>query len=446
MRWLVIKDLQILRRSKMLVGLLIAYPIAIALLIGLALSSAPSKPRVAFVNEVPPGQTTIALGSEKVDVSSYTNKLFGAVTEVPLAGRQEALADVRSGKVLAALIIPPDFVARLSGAGFDASPSVEVVYNGDALKQSFVRSTVTAELAQANAGLAERLNQVAGGYIETIADGGTITALGLQFQLFGIKNTLGAVNRVLADRPSAATRRALAPVQRFMSIGSANFTRFKDVLSAVQRPVGETDTVLSGRRAPLDTFAVAVAVTVSLMFVCVLLASGLIALEREENTFSRLTRGLISPGRLLGAKIVLATVLAAPVALVMLIGVSAFVPLDWGRAVLWVLALVGSALAFAALGAAIGSLAREVRAASLLAFLLSLPLAFLALVPSGSVAPGIYHAIRAISAVFPFEPALEAINAAVNQTSPSLATALLHLAALVVLFGTAARFGLRRLR
>ncbi|HWH12381.1 MAG TPA: ABC transporter permease [Solirubrobacteraceae bacterium] len=446
MRWLLVKDLQILRRSKMLVGLLIAYPIAIALLIGLALSSAPTKPRVAFVDEIPPGQSTIALGSTKLDLSSYTRKLFTAVTEVPLASRQQALGEVRSGAVLAALIIPPDFLIKLSGAGFDVSPTVEVVYNGDALKQSFVRSTVTAALAQANAGLAEQLDQVAGGYIETIADGGTITALGLQFKLLGIKDTLSAVDRVLADRPSPATRRTLAPVQSFMSIGATNFIRFKDVLSAVERPVGETDTVLSGRRAPLDTFAVAVAVTVSLMFVCVLLASGLIALEREENTFARLTRGLIAPGRLLAAKVALAAACAAPVAFVMLAGVSVFVPLDWARVGEWIAALVGGALAFAALGVAIGSLAREVRAASLLAFLLSLPLAFLALVPSGSVAPGIYHAIRAISAIFPFAPALEAVNAAINDTSPSLGVALAHLAGLVVLFGAAARLGLRRLR
>ena len=41
-----------------------------------------------------------------------------------------------------------------------------------------------------------------------------------------------------------------------------------------------------------------------------------------------------------------------------------------------------AALAFAALGLAIGALAREVRAASLMAFMIALPLAFLALVPS----------------------------------------------------------------
>jgi hypothetical protein len=54
--------------------------------------------------------------------------------------------------------------------------------------------------------------------------------------------------------------------------------------------------------------------------------------------------------------------------------------------------------------------------------------------------------IRGISAVFPFQPALQAIDAAVNQTTPSLGASLAHLAALVVLFGAAARIGLRRLR
>ena len=45
---------------------------------------------------------------------------------------------------------------------------------------------------------------------------------------------------------------------------------------------------------PLDTFAVAVAAAVTLLFVTVLLVSGSLALEREENTFTRLTRGLVS--------------------------------------------------------------------------------------------------------------------------------------------------------
>ena len=67
------------------------------------------------------------------------------------------------------------------------------------------------------------------------------------------------------------------------------------------------------------------------------------------------------------------------------------------------------------MGLAIGTLTREVRAASLLAFMLALPLAFLALVPSGAVAPALYDVIRAVSAVFPFKPTLDALDAALND-------------------------------
>jgi hypothetical protein len=101
-------------------------------------------------------------------------------------------------------------------------------------------------------------------------------------------------------------------------------------------------------------------------------------------------------------------------------------------------------VAFGALGVAIGGLAREVRAASLLAFLLSLPIAFLALVPSGSVSDALYDVIRVISALFPFKPALDALDNALNDTGESLWGPLAHLAALTVAFVGIARVAMRR--
>ena len=94
--------------------------------------------------------------------------------------------------------------------------------------------------------------------------------------------------------------------------------------------------------------------------------------------------------------------------------------------------------------AALRDLVRDVRSASLLALLVSFPLVFLALVPAGAVAVSLYDAIRVISAIFPFKPALEAINAAVNRTNPSLWAALGHLALIIAGFGLLARVGLRR--
>jgi hypothetical protein len=442
-RWILLKDVQILRRSKLLVGLLIVYPIAIATLMGFALSSGPEKPRVAYLNQVPPNRATIRLGEEKINIRTYTEQLLGAIQKVPVQSRDQAVETVRSGAALAALVIPPDFAVKLSNGGF-SSASIEVIYNGDALKLSLVDSTITSKLALADAALSGQISRLANGYIDVLLDGGAIDVLGTHFPILGLKNSTRRIDAVLADKPTAANKRRLGPVSKFAHLALANSGRATAVLSTVQQPVDVERTVLNGRRTPLDAFAVAVAVTVSLMFVCVLLASGLLALEREENTFTRLTRGLVGGGWLLTTKVTLAAACSFAVTLAMLLGVSLFVPLDYGRIGLWLIALGCSAIAFATMGIAIGSLAREVRAASLLAFGLALPIAFLALVPSGGVAPLLYDVIRVISAVFPFKASLEAIDAAINGSSPGIAQALAHLAALVVVFGAAARAGLRR--
>ena len=187
----------------------------------------------------------------------------------------------------------------------------------------------------------------------------------------------------------------------------------------------------------------AVAVAVSLMFVTVLLAAGTLALEREENAFARLIRGLVSPTGLLSEKALLAMVCSTALGLLMLCGLALFVDLDWGRFPLWILGLAAGSVAFAALGLAVGALTREVRAASLLAFMLGLPLAFLALVPSGAVSSALYDVIRVVSALFPFKPTLDAMDAALNDAG-GMAGALAHLAALTVAFGALARVALRR--
>ncbi len=68
--------------------------------------------------------------------------------------------------------------------------------------------------------------------------------------------------------------------------------------------------------------------------------------------------------------------------------ISVFVTLDWNRFELWLLTLGVGALAFAALGIAVGALARDVSVASLLAFMISLPVTFVALVPGTAVLIG----------------------------------------------------------
>jgi ABC-2 type transport system permease protein len=443
MRWLLVKDLQILKRSPLLVTLLVVYPVIIAVLIGLALSKGPDKPRVAFVNEVPPAANVIQLGGEKIDTSKYGQQLFNAIDPVRVNSEAEAIAKVKSGDVLGALVLPPDLTHQLA-TGLK-SAHVKVFYNAeDPVKQRFVQDTITAQVEKANAAVRKKLTNIAIGYLRLIVSGGQFSFFGRNFDILGLSKAEAILGATLKQIPkNNPARPEIAAVQQFAKIARDNLGLSDNVLKTVSEPIVVDQHVLKGGKTPLDAFAVAVAVTVSLMFVTLLLAAGTLALEREENAFARLVRGLVSRTGLLAEKGLLAAGAAFIVTLAMLGGLALFINLAWDRFPLWVLALAGGALAFAAMGLAIGALTREVRAASLMAVMLSLPIAFLALVPSGSVSQGLYDVTSAISAIFPFKPTLDALDAALNSTG-GMAGAIAHLAALVVAYGVLARVGLRR--
>ena len=110
------------------------------------------------------------------------------------------------------------------------------------------------------------------------------------------------------------------------------------------------------------------------MVVTLLLAAGMLALEREEHAFGRLVRGLVcAPGcsrRRSGSPPSAACALASSCS-----PSSPRSSTSLGRVPPWLPRSPSAALAFAALGVAIGALTREVRAASLLAFMLALPVA-----------------------------------------------------------------------
>jgi ABC-2 type transport system permease protein len=464
MRWMLKKDLLILARSRVLVAVLVLYPVAVALLIGLAISRAPSKPKVAIVNLAPPS-ATVELGGTRLNVAHYYSQLLGQVQPVPVATRAQAVRAVKSGKALAAIVIPANIASRLSSVISQAH--VEVIYNGNALEQSFVHSTIESSLARANLELSNEIRRVAAQVIGALVRGGNLGVAGAPQNLPGLGEIPHILHGIIARHPHEADRAQLERLAEFTEFAAQNLGLSRKVLSTVSQPIQIETTNLQGGRTPLDAYAVVVAVSISLMFVCVLLAAGGIALEREEHTLARLVRSapnpstsassassalrrgggaLITREALIAQKLLLAAGCALVVALAMLAGIGAFVGLEWSRVGQWLAALALGGLAFAALGVAIGALAREVRAASLLSFLLSLPLAFLALVPAGAVASGLYDAIRAISFVFPYKAALEALDAAVNDgSSPGLAISLVHLLGLTVLFAALARLGLRRL-
>ena len=448
MRWLFIKDLQILKRSPLLVGLLVVYPVVLALMIGFALSSPPGKPKVAFYSEVAPGTGHLRLGNQQINVSHYASELFQTIDPIKVSSRAQAIAKVRDGQAQAALIVPGDFVSQIqslvtSGVG---TPTVELILNStNPLERQFAQQAIDSRITQVEQAVSKQVLRVAVTDLQTVLNGGTINLAGLNFRLLGLRNTRAIVEGASAAVPrSSPLRPALRSVVTFANLAIAGLGFAGPVLGSIGSPLTVDQTELAGRTAPTDSYAATIAVTVSLMLLALLLAAGLLALERSENAYSRLVRGLVTPTRLLWEKAALAATCAGAVALLMAALVSAFVSLDWARFELWLVALAFGGLAFGALGVAIGGLAREVSVASLMALLLSLPIAFVALVPGTAVSAGVRAVLDVVAFVFPFKAALQAASNAFTGGSPGMIGPLAHLVVLALLFGGLARVAVRR--
>jgi ABC-2 type transport system permease protein len=445
-RWLLLKDLQILRRSPLQATLLVAYPVLIALLVGFAISRSPEKPRVAFLNDVPAG-ARVSVGTTELPKIGVNERICERVECVHVKTRDEAVEEVRSGDVLAALILPANLVSRINSLStpFPNTPEIEVVVSEeDPVKARLVNDRIDALIAQANLVIARRIAAEGGKFLGLVLDGGDIEVLGQTVEILGLRNGAKILERVRSQLPPGELRDSVDRGVRFTKLARDNLDTAVPLLTRLTQPIAVDKEVVDGSSPPLEYFAIAVAANFTLAFVIILLVAGSLALEREENAFPRLTRGLISPSALLTEKVALGVLAGLAVTLLMLAGLALFVPLHWSRFGLWLVAILAGGVALGAAGAALGAAAREVRAVSLLAFMVTLPVAFLSLIPSGAVGPALYDAIEAVTALFPFKPALNAMTAALDPSGPDLGVALLHLAALSAAYGLLARFALRR--
>lgn len=446
MRWLLLKDLQILRRSPLQLALLVIYPIAIALLVGFALTRGPEQSTVALYNAMPP-DAKLGFGGEELDGAEIRDQLCGRVDCVDADGRDQARKLVEDGTATAAVVIPEDLGQKIASLASlnPQRPEVEVIVNGSsAVENRIVDDRIDAMLAEANLLIARRISEAANRYLDLILEGGQLSLLGQDFEVLGLQDTRTILRELRPEVPPGSDRRQLERAIRFAVLATENLDLAGPLLTAITQPIEVNKTEVGEAAPSLDTFAIAVTATFALMFVTVLLVAGSLALEREENAFGRLTAGLVTRGQILAAKLGLGTVVGFAVLFVLLAGLSLFVPIQWGRAPVWVLAGLFAAAAFAASGAALGAAAREVRAATLAAVMIALPVALLSLVPDDAVGPLFEGVIEVASAVFPFRPALDALTGGLEVSGGSVWLYLFHLAVLTGAYSLVARAALRR--
>jgi ABC-type Na+ efflux pump permease subunit len=278
MRWLLLKDLQILRRSPLITALLVIYPVVIAVLVGFALSRGPEKPRVAFLNEVPQGES-VAIGNTTLDESAAKSQLCSRIECVEVSSKAEAEQKVKDGDVLAALILPADLVdklrSELSTAGFQ-QPTVKVLVNEeDPVKARLVDDRISTLINEANLRVSGQFSDTLIQYLDLLLNGGDFSFLGQSLNILGLKETQRIITDVAHSLPRSDPNRAqLEQIVRFSSLARQNLGVADDLLASVREPIKVDKQVVSGSPPELDNFAVSVAAAITLMFVTVLLVAG----------------------------------------------------------------------------------------------------------------------------------------------------------------------------
>jgi hypothetical protein len=436
--WLIVrKDLLVLRRSPALLGVLIAYPLVIALLIGVTAAYANAKPRVALVDldGIPPHVT---VAGKAFDVDALIDRVAKNVDLVRMP-EERASSQLASGRVAAVITIPAGFVAQLKG--LVASPHLTLA-TGTGGITARVRQQMQALVYNLNLRLQKAFIEADIRYVDLLLHGGKGRVLGRSFSIIGLDGTA----RLVARLPPSPER---AQIADFVHDARLALALTGSAIRATAAPIVLDEARGGGRTSALSAQVQAYGLAITISFLGLLLAAGALAAERDENAIGRLVRGLVGLGQLVAAKVALAVVVALGVGLALLVGFGIAVEAGnvaggqpWQRLPLVLVGVVLAGAAVGAVGALVGALARESRTASLVGVLVVLPVVFLGLVPREIVPAAAWT-----SDAFPFVHGVRFFASALYDGSPwsTVGREAAWLIGLGAAFGALARLSARRL-
>jgi ABC-2 type transport system permease protein len=441
---LLAKDLRVLGRSPVLLAAFLLYPLLIAALVGFVVRYAGERPKVAFV-DLDGLPKELVVGGERFDVQRVLDAIDDEVELLPLS-EEEADRRLEDGRVVAEIIVPRGFASKLRG--LVESPTL-VLKTGRGGLAGRAELEMQALVYRLNQLLQEGYIEANLGYVNLLLKGGKGEFVGNEFDIIGLEKAGGLLEEIKAKTTDPEARRRIEELQVFVRETILAVAATGSALRTVANPIELETEKSAGRTWLLSAQVQSYAFALTLAFVSVLLAAAAIASERDENTLGRLARGLVRLRELVVEKIAFAAFVGAALGLVLALFFGVIVEAagllggePWERLPLLALGLVLAGASFAAFGVLVGSLAREARTASLVGFLIALPLVLVGLLPEGTAAVTDW-----ISRFFPLAHAVRLFELTLYDADPwgRLAREAAWLAALGAAYGAAARVGVRRL-
>ena len=164
------KDLLVLRRSPLLLALLIVYPLVVAGLVGAVAGYGSSKPRVALVDEdhLP---AVVHIGGRAFRITDAIG-VVGKNVHLVRMSPDEAARQLRSGRVVATLTVPPGFLDELKSGLSSPSLVYQTTHGGISPR---VTQQVQALVYSLDRRLQEAFVQTDLRYVRLIQHGGAAT-------------------------------------------------------------------------------------------------------------------------------------------------------------------------------------------------------------------------------------------------------------------------------
>ncbi|MBD0347511.1 MAG: ABC transporter permease [Thermoleophilia bacterium] len=402
------KDLIVLRRSPLLLGAALGYPLLVAVLVALVAGYAGTKPRVALVDEdgLP---DVVRVGAQDFRVERAIRRAGEEVRLVRLS-YAEARRQLETGRVIALVRVPEGFVDDLRG--MVESPTLELETGSGPFTGRVVRE-VQALVYTLNRRLQRAYIEANLDYVDLLLRGGSGSFLGRPFEVLGLERSAELLRR-------APPSQEVEQVRDFVGTARLALEQTDDALRATANPIELVRRPDRGRTWAFSAQVQAYALTLTVGLLSVLIAAGSLSAERDENVVGRLARGLAGLGEFVAAKIALAALVSLALGLLVFLAFGVAVELGgvrggqpWSRLPVVAVGLVLAGAALGGLGAFVAAVGREARTALLVAVALALPLAFLALVPSDAL-----PAAGWVGDAFPVEHSVRFFSAALYEPHP----------------------------
>jgi ABC-type Na+ efflux pump permease subunit len=423
-----------LARTKGTAALLFAYPLAVALLLGLILVNQ-SAPRIALVNEDPTSKPVV-IGDAKFDIDTYQQQAEDAGVDIVNMKTDEANRSLDEGQVAGILKLPAGATAKLQT---QISPTELELHTGDSPLGDTIAQRVRGVISKINLRISDALIGTNSSYLRTLITGGDVDVAGREYTLTGLEQTRSEMEALKAKLPPGTDTTAVDDAIEFADDATAALGLAEGAMQATAAPIRLKHVRAKGKSPLLSAQALAFALAVLCGLTCIVMASTSLAAERRDRVLDRLLQGIVTSRDVVIGKSVFGAMLALSLSIGLLVAFAILAPPEWKRVPLLLADIALAGFAAASVGTLVACVVRDARVATLAALLIAAPFVPLMLVPGSDVA-------NLISMAMPLDASRALFNSTLFDLHPwgTIARNAAHLAAIAVISGGASTVLLAR--